>query len=279
MARFPTLLIAALLAACLIAPGATAAPHDQASAQRFSVPRLKQMTLAVEVSGRHRDRWHLQDDGYPDPNRIWYSGRGAQTLGFSTAKPVTYRATAMSGSTPDGTRLAPLVLTRVSSQPLRGSLGRKFSAWDFGDGNPCDREGGCEENTLIPPLHHKPDCPEKRLDVPATLETGATADGKLSRLQVSFAPLSLEGLWAECPPDMEGIGRPLSLAQPHTVALAGGVHAIIHLGVGDSVTLEGAFRRGASAASGEAASCPTLSGVGQQECAVTSVTVKVKRLH
>ena len=77
---------------------------------------------------------------------------------------------------------------------------------------------------------------------------------------------------------MEGIKRPLSLTQPHTVALAGGIKAISHLAKGESVTLKGAFRRGASDKSGETASCPTLAGVGQQECAVTDVTVEVKRL-
>lgn len=251
----------------------------RAQARRFSLPRVKQMTLAVEITGLHQVRWHLQDEGYPDPKRIWYSGKGSQTLGFSTPKPVTYRAAAMSGTTPDGTRLTPLALTPSAVKPMKGSLRRKYSGWQFSDGDPCDREGGCEVNQLIPPLHHNPSCPERRLGVPATLETGATPDGKLSVLQVSFSPLSLEGLWPECPPDMDGVSRPLTLAQPHTVALAGGIKAIAHLAKGQSVTLKGAFRRGASDASGETASCPTLSGAGKQECAVTDVTVEVKRLR
>jgi hypothetical protein len=283
MTRFTTLLTATAIAALAAAPaaGARAPRAVPRPAMRIAVPRvhIQHMTLAVEITGLHQDRWHLQEDGYPDANRIWYAGKGAQTLGFSTPKPVTYQAIAMSGSIPGGTRLSPLSMTHIGSKPLRGSLRRRTQSWQYSDGNPCDREGGCEVNELIPPVHLPASCPERRLGVPANLETATSAGGRLAVLQVSFSPLTLEGLWPQCPPDMDVVKRPLTLAQPHTVALAGGIRAIGHLAKGESVTLKGAFRRGGSTQSSETASCPAPSGVGLQECAVTDVTVEVKRLR
>jgi hypothetical protein len=283
MSRFTTLLIAAAIALATAVPATAAAgsagPRTPDAAARFAPPRVTSMRLAVEITGIHVVDWHLQEEGFPDPSRAWVAGKGTQTLGFSAPRPVVYLATAASGTTPDGTPLSPLAVVPLHEKPEKGSLRRRAS-WRHSDGPSCDSEGHCEDPVLVPPLHQTPSCPAKRLPVPVKLEvTGPAGAPVRNALTVSFASLGLDGLWNACPPDIDGAVRPLALAQPHAVTIPGGVGSIARLHRGQKVTLKGSYQRGITDRSAESRTCPRLGGIGQQECAVTDVTVEVTRLR
>lgn len=242
-----------------------------------ALPKVTTMKLAVEVTGVHLDDWHFQDEGFPDPERVWAVGSGTQTLAFSTPKPVLYNATVISGTIPGGASAPPLSLAKLSSAPLKGSL-RRTAKWRTNDGNPCDTEGKCNPSEIAKPTHQKPSCPALRRGVPLTLETSSPGGGA-EVLTVGFLPVSgLSAPWPNCPPDIDGITRPLRLAQPRAVLIPGGIARISKLRRGGSLTLKGSAGLGAADGT-ESKACPKLAGIGLQECATTDVTVEVKRLH
>lgn len=264
-----------LTAAALALLAASAA---SASAAGAATPRVTTMRLAVQTTAIHVVDWHVQDAAYPDPKRAWVQGHGTQTLGFSDRRAVTYLAIAASGRAPDGTVLQPLALTRTRlPQPLRASL-RRTGDWHVNDAAGCDREGGCDDDLLARPLHFKQACAPKRVNVPAQLEVARLSPAaNRFRLLARFDPLNLGHPWANCPPDMDGVERPLTLASPPQVAVAGGISALAHLRRGATLTLEAERRQGAIDGTARAA-CPKLAGPGLQECATTHVTVEVRRL-
>jgi hypothetical protein len=237
------------------------------------------MTLSVELTGIHVDRWHVETEGYPLKDRSWVSGLGAQTLGFSTPRPLRFQAMAIAGETPSGERLPPLTLAPLGApKPLEGSLRRRGS-WHYNDPQICDREGGCEEANMLVPSHVPPICPARRIGVPAAVEVERLAGSGASALAVSFEPLPIEGAWENCPPDMDGARRPLALAQPAKVRFGGALAKISRLGVGDEATLKAHLVQGAADGSPAGGRCPHLEGPEQQECAVTDLTLEVSRLR
>lgn len=249
-----------------------------AEANAFSAPKVTIMKLAVEVTGVHLDEWHFQDEAFPDPSRIWSIGSGTQTLGFSTPKPTIYSATVISGSVPGGGSVPPLSLAKLGSSPLKGSL-RRDASWRNNDGDPCDTEGKCDPAELVGQLHHKPSCPALRRAVPATLELSRPGGEGPEVLTVGFSTVAgLSSPWPNCPPDIDGVSRPLRLAQPRAVLLPGAAARISKLARGASVTFKGASELGAQDGD-EAKPCPKLSGPGMRECATTDVTVEVQRIH
>lgn len=248
------------------------------AAGAFQAPKVTTMKLAVEITGVHLDDWHYQDEAFPDPERVWAIGGGAQTLGFSTPKPVPYNAIAMSGSVPGGVRLKPLVLSKLGFEPMKGSL-RRSAKWRTNDGNPCDTEGSCDASAFEKPKHEKPSCPALRRDVGATLEVSRPGGVGPEVLAVGFLPVpDLAAPWKSCPPDIDGITRPLRLTQPRAVLIPSGVARIAGLRRGGSVTLKGSAELGYADGS-EASKCPQLVGVGMRECGTTDVTVEVRRVR
>ncbi len=253
------------------APAAAAAPLDR----DLAGPQIRSLRLAVEITGLNVVDWHREDEGFPDPDRVWIQGEGSQTLGFSTPKPIVYLATTFSGTLPSDAPVSPLALVPLhAATPLKGSL-RRHGSWHHGDGVLCDREGGCPEGVVVP-LHQKPNCPARRLPVAAVLAT--TGAGGRARDQVVLKSETTipAGLWKNCPPDMEGERGEL-LGLPDQLVIPGAVRRISHLAKGRKVTLKAQLERGA-ADGAEAASCPPFTGVGFQQCAVTDVIVEVTRV-
>jgi hypothetical protein len=242
---------------------------------RRAAPRIHTMRLAVEVTGLHVVDWHREDEGFPDPDRVWIQGEGTQILGFSTPRPVTYLASAFSGTLPGGEPVSPLALAPLHAvRPLRGLL-RRHGSWHHGDGVLCDREGGCPEGVVVP-LHQKPDCPVRRLPVSASLATAGGAGRARDRVVLKSEATIPSGLWRNCPPDMEGERAEL-LGLPTELTIPGAVRRIARLPLGGKATFKAAAERGA-ASGAETAACPPLKGLGFQQCAVTDVTVEVTRI-
>lgn len=265
------IVVAAAVTALAAAPAAHAAAGFKA----------KRMTLSVELTGIHVVDWHVQDPNYPDPLTSWVVGKGTQTLGFSTRRPVRFKATAFSGRVPGGQSLPALVLQpQAAPRPLKGSLRRKGS-WKYNDDSICDREGGCDDSVLVPPVHLPASCPARTVQVPAVVDVSASGGNPAS--QMLFAkfngPLQLDGLWSNCPPDMDAVKRPLALAQPPaTLSFGRGAKRVARMRRGSTLTLKTQVERGATdgVISG---SCPKLAGPGQQECAVTDLTLEIKRVR
>lgn len=263
------------VAAALALGAAALAVASPAGAWR--APKIRTMALSAELTGIHVDRWHYRGAGYPDPDASWATGGGTQTLGFSTPRPLRYRAVVASGDVPGGGTLPPLQLQPLAAGgPLKGSL-RRRAAWRPHDAEVCDREGGCEDDLLVPPVHLPPSCPGRRLPVPARIGVERRSGSGLSVLSAKFEALPLEGLWPNCPPDMDGVRRPLALAQPASLGFAGAVARIRGLRPGEEATLKAHLSRGAVDGSASA-SCPPI-GPGLRECAVTDLTLEVTRLR
>jgi hypothetical protein len=239
-----------------------------------ALPHTRSLHLAVTVSGVHVDRWHVEEGGYPDAEEAWVEGGGTQTLRFATKGALAYAATAFSGSLPGGRRLAPLVLAPLDWGPLAGTAARAGD-WHYSDGELCDREGGCEDEVPVVPLHQAQSCPDRAVPIDGALET-VEAGPTRTALRFTSEPAALDGLWSSCPPDIDGATRPLALAQPLEVAFGGAIKQILHLARGGSVTVRGAASRGAVDGIAHD-SCPRLSGAGRQECATTKITLKVTR--
>jgi hypothetical protein len=257
-----------LALAALSAPAAAgAAPHI----------RLKEMQLSVRVSGTHTVGWHLTEGAYPDPDRSWVEGAGTQTLSFRSP-PVRYLATAVSGHLPGGITPSPLEVAPVSVASIAATL-KRTGSWNPNDPIVCDREGGCDGLPPVVALHHAIDCPARAVRVTTQLESLWThGHGSKKALTLGFAPATLDGLWPNCPPDMDGAKRPLYLDQPHPVAFGGAIKQIVHMAKGETIDLKATYRSGAVGGA-ETRGCPSLGGPGQQECAVTRVTVEVTRVH
>lgn len=250
-----------------------------AAAPASATPSVKMMRLAIQSTTIHVVDWHQQDAAYPDASRAWVQGHGTQTLGFSDRRPVTYIAVVVSGRGPGGIALKPLGLVPAKARkPLRASV-RRTADWHISDGTQCDREGGCDYDPLVPPVHHKQSCDPKHVDVPVQLGVDQPSGrANTYRLSARFDPLNLEHLWESCPPDMDNVERPLTLAHLPAVAFGGAIAKVAHLKRGGNVTLEAEQRQGAVNAKTQTG-CPKLKGPGLQECATTHVTLEVTRLR
>jgi hypothetical protein len=245
------------------------------SVARWQPPHFKRMKLVVELTGIHVDRWHVRDPKGARPEGSWVEGSGTQTLGFSTPHPMRFEALVASGETPTGERLPPLSLAPLAApRPLKGSL-RREASWRHHDSEVCDREGGCEDELPVPPVHLPASCPSRRVGVPASLEIGRGSGHNV--LSATFETLPIEHPWSNCPPDMDGASRPLALAQPASLGFGGGIARIAHLAPGETVTLK-AHRTQGAVDGAPSARCSKLAGPGRQECAATDLTLEVTRL-
>jgi hypothetical protein len=240
---------------------------------------LTEMQLDVRVTGTHTVSWHLTEGAYPEPDRSWVDGHGDQTLRFRSPK-VRYLATAVSGHLPHGVTPSPLGVSPLGGmKPFTATLERQ-GEWKTEDPPLCDREGGCAGEVLPVPIHQNPDCPAKQVQVGPYLETVWTkGHGSKKSLRLKFPTVSMSNLWSSCPPDMDGATRPLYVDQPGELAFGGAIKQIVHLAVGETLTLKAASTVGAVGGVPTAGECPTLSGMDRQECAVTKASVAVTRVR
>ena len=255
-----------------------------------------EMKLAVEVTGIHVVDWSNRGKDAPNPCKAWIKGAGSKTIGFSTRRPVRYTAF----STPRIGDVRPqFVLLGGTNARYRATVARKGD-WventipQTAQCTPCgplSEYGECQAaDTPIAPLW---DCRRKQVAKPTALLTFVGAgqnDGEVAslvdRLNVQMtAPTG--GLYPHCPPELaDGTGRELHTPDPLAVDILGAAaRRLTKLRPGRKITLKGDAERGYVEADGvpsrELKTCSdaTLAGTGYRECAVTDVTVEVRRLR
>lgn len=245
-----------------------------ASAGAFAHPTVTTMRLAVEITGIHVVDWHYQstDDLSAE---AWTVGSGTQTLGFSTPKPLPYRAIVTRGKLPGGGSLPPLQLQPLATKPLKGSL-RRSGSFRHKEPAPCG-EGQC--SGAAPTVRvEKGSCPAKRRPVKTYLEMTHPGDGA-EVLATTFGVVDVESAWSNCPPDVGGSRNNLTLANPRAVFLPNGIERIAKLRRGAKLTLKGSWERGAGESGETKQFAKKLTGKGMNQCAVTDVTVEITRLR
>jgi hypothetical protein len=249
-----------------------------ASACAYAHPTVTTMRLAVEITGVHVVDWRYQSTDDLAAAEVWTAGSGTQTLGFSTPKPLPYRAIVSRGKLPNGQSLAPLRLQPLSSKPLKGSL-RRSGSFRYKAPPPCG-EGECSGGAPVQRTETG-SCPAKRRGVPVGLDTSSPEvfQGRPT-LDAFFGMVEdVESPWADCPPDVNGSRNNLRLAQPRAVFLPGGLERIVKLRRGAKLTLKGDYEISSSPAGEKKGKCPPLKGEGMSQCAVTDITVEVTRVR
>jgi hypothetical protein len=242
----------------------------------FAHPQVTTMRLAVEITGIHVVDWHYQSTDDLAGAESWTVGSGTQTLGFTTRKPLPFRAILTRGKLPGGGALPPLQLQPLSSSsPLKGSL-RRTGSFRHKSPPPCG-EGQCGGGA--PTIRtEKGSCPAKRTPVPTYLETSRPGAGA-EQLTVGFGVVDAESAWSNCPPDVGGSRNNLTLANPRAVLLPDGMERIASLKRGGKLTLKGSWERAAADGTESPRCAQKLAGAGMKQCAVTEVTVEVTRLR
>lgn len=225
--------------------------------------------LTVDVTGIHVDDWRHADSGYPERCRFWTFGRGSQTIGLRTVRPVRYQLF----RSPGGARwfLAPVSVGRWAGSVQRSGSWEDHAPPPTAECQPCgplSEYGECGEE--LPPVKATWDCRRRKLRSPLALL------GLGQALVVRFGG----GVsFTDCPPDLGGRAVvELRLARPRQVSFSGApLRKLLALGKGGSLTLKGSAE--ASYVNGRTrGACARLPlVVGDAECAVTDVTVEVRR--
>lgn len=287
-----TFLLAALMLAAT-ALGAAAAPAAQALT-------TTDMTFRVEITGIHDVQWSYKSLGWPDRCKSWTDGSGTQTIGISTRRPMTFRATRFDGRLPRAmkdvprfTLLGPFGRPRYRATVERQGDWREHVRPSTPECTPCgplSEYGQCEgEQAPFVPLQRcgRHDLPEATTSVELVPAGTADADDELlvslgDAVKVELRT-SLSGLFAQCAPNVQG-GR--SLAQPEPLPLAVGgakVRALKTLRVGRTLTLRASAQKAllqvpeVGESRPEACSPRTLAGDGYRECATTEATIEIRR--
>jgi hypothetical protein len=250
----------------------------------------------VEVTGVHHVDWSWQGDGYDQDCRDWTAGSGEATIGFSQPRPARYRLLTLSGKLPAG---APRV-TWMPASTGRTRISARRSARDWKDHlapgrcSPCEQEGGgCAPAPDRPQPAAPPACPARSPQ--GTIAVGYYPDGDLPdtgtdddllaglgpALQVEVS-VRTASAFSRCLPDVRGELR-LYTPDPMTVTVHN-VRPLERLAVGGKVTRKGSWERRAAGAPNavpalkESNTCDEgVGGPGYEECAVTDVTVEIRR--
>jgi hypothetical protein len=264
------------LIALLATAGALVAP---AVAQAASTPQY-----AVEVTGIHVVDWELRTADYPAECKSWTQGRGTQTLGVRTTKAARYMLLTIPGAGP--------MLSMSRAGRYAGSAQRELQVWkehgvpQTAACTPCgplSEYGECDEDAsgdLLAPLF---DCKARKgpggAVVSLTLAGQRVGDGEVTALADSVRVATSAGAtFSHCPPTHNG-GPGLKAEQPTEVAIVGAqVKRLLRLRPGQKLTLKGSEERGYGAGQvSDSCSAPAAT-VGYSECAVTDVTVEIRRL-
>lgn len=256
------------------------------------------MQFAVEVTGIHVVDW-VHDPGTTDTCKAWSKGSGTQTTGFSTKRPVRYTGMKIVGKLPEIMRNAPrfTLLGFGRTSDFKATVERKGD-WEehlIPNQRPCvpcgplSEYGECGDAPLPPaPLFS---CGRRDIKAAganlAFVAKGSDDDGPVAltdALRVDLAASS-DGLFPHCPPELaDGTGRELQQPDPREVSFVGAkVRKLQSLRVGQKITLKDSSEAGYVSESEkaprelDACSSATLSGPGYRECAITDVTVEVRR--
>jgi hypothetical protein len=118
------------------------------------------------------------------------------------------------------------------------------------------------------------------VSVPLKLDAQLIKPGRAPRMGLyAELPGKFDGLWPNCPPDMNGSKRPLALGLPPRTYFTGAIHKMFAIHRGQTITVRRTITR--SAIDGAISTgCPTtLQGPGLHECAVTDLTLQITRLR
>lgn len=265
------------LIAALIAAGALVAP---AVAQSASTPEY-----AVEVTGIHVVDWELRSGAYPEECKAWTHGRGTQTLGVRTTKAARYMLLNIPGAGP--------LFSMSKAGRYAGAAQRELQVWKdhavpqtaactpcgpLSEYGKCD-EGGNED--LLAPLF---DCKARKgpgaAVVSLALAGQPVGEGEAVALTDSVrVATSVGATFTNCPPTQNG-GPGFKADQPTEVSIVGAqVKRLLRLRPGQKLTLKGSEERGyGSGQTSQSCSAPAATA-GYSECAVTEITVEIRRLR
>lgn len=250
---------------------------------------------AVEITGIHQVDWTYQSGATRDECADWSAGAGSQTTGFSTRRPVRYTATRTTGPRPKG---FPKVLwAPAREERAKITVAREVSDWNDhlapGRCSPCELEGGCSGPAADRPQPPAPATDCRRRSLPGqTLSTwfdtghGPGVDG--DPLVGALGPVlqvqliaAVGDAYDRCYPDLhEDLQLRTPDALPVTVTGAG---RVLKLRPGRTITLKGSREKSVRIIGGVRdvkTSCPKqLGGEGYGECAVTDVSIEIRRLR
>jgi hypothetical protein len=284
----------------LLAPLALAAVLALAAAlpSPSGAATTKKLAFSVDVTGIHVVDWSDQPAEKADC-RSWSAGTGTQTIGFSTPRKLRYSALMVVGKTPIPVPRFQLLPTRTVT--LKTSVDRKADWTDHTPPNtsactpcgPTSEYGPCSDAVPDPaPLLN---CGRRTLkNVFGQLTyTGAgergpgAGDDDLVAALTDTLDLSVgaspAGLYTSCPPDWTGhTTQALHSPAPLRISFVGAkVRRLKKLAVGRSVTLkeqrEVGYRVPLNGTGSETQNCSKVGGPGYTECAVTDVTLKLRR--
>ncbi|HEY8582729.1 MAG TPA: hypothetical protein VIL49_07270 [Capillimicrobium sp.] len=269
---FPRTLIGAV-AGALAAAALAAAPAHAADP-----------VLAVEITGIHVIDWDLATGGYPDECDSWTKAGGTQTLGIRTPKPVRYEVL--------DTGMGKLLLP-AGRQRFVGAARREVAEWRdhrrpmTSACTPCgprSEYGPCDDDPqedLLAPLW---DCAPRTPDAQATLQLipagTETDEGVVALADVLVVATSIPATWTHCPPDFDGSDIALRADAPLEVRIVGpSVRKLASLKRGGRVTLKGSTELGWDGAAERERCDGPPGGFGYRECAITDMTVEVRRIR
>jgi hypothetical protein len=267
------------------------------SAASASAAGMSTREFTVDVTGIHQVEWSWRAGDYGKDCSDWTAGAGAQTIGFSQARPARYRLLTFSGKLPQGLPRVSWVAASLGKAKIAAR--RTLKSWNDhlapARCSPCDQEGGgCEPVPDRPQPAAPVACPKPRID--GEVAVGYFPDGKLPgddddlvapvhpdgpALQVQ-ALVRTAGVFSTCLPDLH---QPLRLQTPDpgTVSFFK-LSRLARLAVGRSMRLKGSIDVGAVASPDEMPTAKRslgcdkkLVGPGYTECAVTDVTVEIRR--
>ena len=238
--------------------------------------------LAVDITGIHVVDWAFDSGGYPDECQAWTKGSGTQTLGLRTPKPVRYDLLDVVTTK----LLLPKGTGRFAGSAQRSAVWREHAVPLTSACTPCgprSEYGECEEGDgdLLAPLwdcrRRTPKAEAMLQLVPSGTELG---DGVVTLADTLVVTTAVPAAFPHCPPDFDGSPVSTHSEQPLEVRIVGPtVRRLMGLRRGQSVTLKGSAELGWDGKA-ERDSCQSpAGGDGYRECAVTDVTVEVRRLR
>lgn len=263
----PALACGAALAAAAAATPAQAAPGDA--------------VLQVEITGIHVVDWTYVTGGYPDECQGWTKGSGTQTTGIRTVAPIRYDLFDIGFGkllSPD-TRKARFKASAERSADWTEHRTPMTSACT--PCGPLSEYGKCEEpGPDVAPLfvcrRQTPEAMAMLQMIPAGTEM---EDGVVSLADVLVVTSTASPSWTHCPPDFDGSPISMHAEQPLEVRIVGAkVQRLMNMRKGQKLTLKGDAERGFDG-SREAETCKGAAGQAYHECAVTDMTVEVRRVR